>query len=390
MKLNVHRLQTKLQHWFQENKRDLPWRFEPAPYQIWISEIMLQQTKASVVIPYYTRFLQLFPTIEALACASENRVLKAWEGLGYYSRARNLQKGAKYICERYNGQFPQTYDEILSIPGIGPYTAGAIASFAFKQKEAAIDGNVLRVFARLLEEPWDRTKQKDRNNLAAWMHENIFKNLIIPVQTWNEACIELGALVCTPQSPACQNCPWLEDCKAQKSNRVAQFPTRQNKKVLPEEIYTVLILKNKTNGKYLVHRRPSEGLLSSLWEFPMIPGDYSLAGLQDISLELGISTQSWQNPGHKKHVFSHKIWRLQFYCLSLNNPEFERLTKALIACQQEEQNFQLYISSLSAQSYTVLEETIEAYLPSDWRCVSGNELKSLPFSSAFTEVRDMF
>ena len=254
--------------WYRENARDLPWRHTEDPYRIWVSEIMLQQTRVAAVLGYYARFLEAFPTVETLASADEERLMKLWEGLGYYSRARNLQKAAKEVVAM--GGFPDTYAGLLALPGIGDYTASAIAAAAFGRREPAVDGNVLRVAARLTDCHGDildpKTKGAVRAGLAAVMPENT-----ADIRIFNQAMMELGATVCGPNTaPRCGECPVQALCLGHRLGTAEALPVKKAKKERRVEEKTVFLLLKE--GKIALRKRPKTGLLAGLWEFPQCRG----------------------------------------------------------------------------------------------------------------------
>jgi len=255
---------SRLLNWYAKNKRILPWRRRGvSPYAVWVSEIMLQQTRVETVIPYYKKWLRLFPTVEALANASEREVLNAWEGLGYYSRARNFHKAAQIVVEKYNGKLPRDLNELKKLPGIGRYTVGALASIVFKMDEPALDGNLKRVYARLFDvkEPANSTQgekilwQIARDNLPTGRAAD-----------FNQALMDLGALICVPKNPRCLICPVMKDCEARINGTQDLRPVKKPKKNVPHYIHAaaVIVLHNKV----LLAQRPSIGLLGGLWEFP--------------------------------------------------------------------------------------------------------------------------
>ncbi|PIU40058.1 MAG: A/G-specific adenine glycosylase [Candidatus Omnitrophica bacterium CG07_land_8_20_14_0_80_50_8] len=256
-------LQTKLLRWFHKNARPLPWRKRYRPYEVWVSEIMLQQTQVETALPYYKRWMKALPTIRSLAQSDEKKVLKLWEGLGYYSRARNIHESAKLIMKKYHGIFPKTYETILSLKGIGRYSAGAIASIAFNQERPIVDGNVLRVLSRVyaIKKPIDVEKNKS----IFW---DLEKKLIPKDQAryFNQALMELGALICKKENPHCGSCPIQSDCAAYRQARVEDYPVRKNKKNMVRVEAGALILSK--NGKYLIQKRPVGKIMGGLWEFP--------------------------------------------------------------------------------------------------------------------------
>lgn len=262
--VDVERFREDLLNWFTEEQRELPWRQDQDPYKVWVSEIMLQQTKVDTVIPYFNRFISQFPTIEALSEAEEEKVLKAWEGLGYYSRARNLHAAVKEVHEKYGGKVPDTPKEIASLKGVGPYTAGAILSIAYGVPEPAVDGNVMRVLSRILSIWEDIAKPKTRKTFEEAVrvlisHEN--------PSFFNQALMELGALICTPTSPSCLLCPVREHCHAFEDGTVTELPVKTKTKK-QKSIQLAAVVLTDEEGRTLIHKRPNTGLLANLWEFP--------------------------------------------------------------------------------------------------------------------------
>lgn len=254
---------TRLTRWFEVAQRDMPWRSRPVPYFVWLSEIMLQQTQVDTVIPYFNRFIAAFPTVESLAGAPLQEVLKLWEGLGYYNRARNLHKTAAIVANSLNGKFPRTYDTLQQLPGIGPYVAAAVVSIAFEVPVPVVDGNVLRVFARFWGLEDDIRQPKVRNLL--------FARLIPYIQTakpsiFNQAIMELGALVCSPKKPQCGTCPLAQDCVAFQTLRVSELPFKSPAKKVPH--HTVVVGVIWKAGRFLIARRREDQMLGGLWELP--------------------------------------------------------------------------------------------------------------------------
>jgi len=251
--------------WYEKEKRNLPWRVNLDPYRIWISEIMLQQTRVDTVIEYYYRFMEWFPTIKDLAEAPDDRLLKAWEGLGYYSRARNLKVAAQQIMTDFDGQMPETIDEIRQLKGIGPYTAGAIGSIAFQIPEPAIDGNVMRVVSRLFEISDDIAKPSSRKVFEAAMYKIIDQHR---PGDFNQAMMDLGSSICTPTSPKCEECPIQSYCLSYKNNTMTNYPIK-TKKLKPKDIYYIGgIIENKQQ-EFLLQQRNTKGLLANMWLFPI-------------------------------------------------------------------------------------------------------------------------
>lgn len=300
--------QKKLISWYLENKRELPWRKTSDPYKVWVSEVMLQQTKVDTVIPYYEKFMDHYPTIHDLAKADEQEVLKDWEGLGYYSRARNLLEAAREVVATYGGEVPQNPKQLGELKGIGPYTKGAISSIAFNQPEPAVDGNVMRVLSRILLIEDNISEQRVKKRF-----ENIVRECICETDpsSFNQGLMELGALVCTPRSPGCLVCPVQEECRAFHAGVQEKLPIKQKNKKQKTVAYNVLILRDKA-GNIGIEQRPNEGLLANMWQFPMI--SCHLDVLEKIFYEKhGIEIKRKKKIGKVNHVFSHKIWDLTVY-----------------------------------------------------------------------------
>ena len=291
--------------WYEANRRDLPWRKDKDPYHIWVSEIMLQQTRVEAVKGYYARFLEQLPTIADLANADDEQLHKLWEGLGYYSRVRNLKKAAGEILERHGGVFPKTHKEISDLSGIGPYTAGAICSIAFNLPTPAVDGNVLRVVSRLTNDntPIDRPafRKQITENLAA----------IYPSRAgdFTQALMELGATLCGPnRKPDCSNCPCNAFCLGYARGTAEKLPVKKAKPQRRREDRTVFIL--SCDDFYALHKRPEAGLLAGLWEFPNVPGKLSVTEAIDAVEDMGIKTKDIIRKVEKKHIFTHIEWHM--------------------------------------------------------------------------------
>lgn len=299
-----------LLRWYHENKRDLPWRQDREPYHVWLSEIMLQQTRVEAVRGYYTRFLTALPTIRDLAQASPELVNKLWEGLGYYSRARNLQKAAGQILTLHGGTFPSDYASIRALAGIGDYTAGAIGSICFELPTPAVDGNVLRVCSRLTADssPIDRpqTKKALTGHLAA----------VYPpghCGDFTQALMELGATVCLPNgAPQCSLCPLADICLAHRDHMEMELPIKTPKKPRRTEEMTVLLLHQ--DGEYALKRRPEEGLLAGLWEFPHVPGKLELSDVLVLLEQWQAVPEEIERSVERTHIFTHVQWNMRgFY-----------------------------------------------------------------------------
>ena len=286
--------------WYRENKRDLPWRHNPDAYRVWISEIMLQQTRVEAVKGYYDRFLKAFPTVKDLAEAEEDKLLKLWEGLGYYNRVRNMQKAAQQIMVDHEGIFPDTYEEILQLKGIGNYTAGAISAFAYGIPKPAVDGNVLRVISRITGSYEDIMKQSVRKKIENTLEQVIPSDA---ASDFNQGLIELGAIVCVPNGePKCEECPVKEYCIACKENLTAEIPVKKKAKTRKIEERTIAIRK-----------RPAKGLLAGLYEFPNVEGKLSMDEVTEYSKTIGLMPVRVQELPEAKHIFSHIEWHMTGY-----------------------------------------------------------------------------
>lgn len=286
--------------WYRKSHRDLPWRRTTDPYPIWISEIMLQQTRVQAVIPYFERFIRAVPTVQALAEIPDEQLLKLWEGLGYYTRARSLQKAARMVCDQYDGSMPCTREELITLPGIGPYTAGAVASIAGGQCCPAVDGNVLRVLSRIFVREWDIKAQAVKRQAEQELQDVLPEDC---AGDCNQALMELGATVCLPKGmPLCDVCPIASLCLAREQDKQQELPVKAPKKVRPVENRIVCLLWN--NGRIALHKRPSKGLLANLWEFPNF-----LQG-EELQEQLGVTVTEMHPLRHAKHVFTHLEWHM--------------------------------------------------------------------------------
>ena len=306
-----------LLEWFYKNRRSLPFREDPTPYHVWLSEVMLQQTRVSAVLPYYYRFLEALPDIPALAACEEERLHKLWEGLGYYSRVRNLQKAAKLVCAQYGGQLPADYAALLALPGIGEYTAGAIASISFGLPVPAVDGNVLRVFSRLYNDPGVITEPAVKKAFTARVMEHQPPE---KAGDYNQALMELGALVCVPNgAPLCGQCPLAESCLARAAGTTAQLP--QKAKPKPRKIVPVTLALVESPAGFLVQQRPQKGLLAGLWQPLAFEGTAMTQPELDAALRaIGLFVQ-WQAPLQStRHVFTHRIWQISGFCGTAAGP----------------------------------------------------------------------
>ena len=296
--------------WYEKHERPLPWRMDPSPYHVWISEIMLQQTRIEAVIPYYERFLQELPDIASLAAVPDDKLMKLWEGLGYYSRARNLKKAACAVMEQYGGNLPDSAEELRHLAGIGDYTAGAIASISFGKPEPAVDGNVLRVIMRYLGKTDDISLQSTKKETASVLRAvypsgTSAKNL-------TQAIMELGESVCIPNGqPKCERCPLASFCTAKLENLTDSIPVKSPKKPRKQEPKTVFLL--SCRGKYAIRKRPETGLLAKLWEFPNTEGTLSEEEAASHLCALGLSPVGISPCGESIHIFTHIEWHMTGY-----------------------------------------------------------------------------
>ena len=302
-----------LLHWYRYNARVLPWREDPSAYHVWISEIMLQQTRVEAVRSYYQRFLEELPDIPALAACPDDRLMKLWEGLGYYSRCRNLKKAANLVCEKYGGELPADYKKLRELPGIGDYTAGAVSSIAFGLPEPAVDGNLLRVCARLTGSREDILSPAVKKDLTEKLRK------VMPGEesgALNQALMDLGAGICLPNgTPHCEDCPLMHLCTAFAEGTVSEIPVRAPKKERRTEKKTVFLV--FSNGRVLLHKRPETGLLAGLYEFPNVPGALSEKkaeeALSKLLPGLRIKDGKLKKEEDAVHVFTHIKWELKAY-----------------------------------------------------------------------------
>ncbi len=354
----------RLLTWYEENRRTLPWRDDPSPYHVWLSEIMLQQTRVETVKGYYERFLNNIPDMETLARFPEDELLKLWEGLGYYNRVRNMQKAAIRIVDHYGGRMPSSYEEILSLPGIGAYTAGAIASMAYGQAVAAVDGNVLRVCTRLLLRDDDIGKESFKTEI-----KKVLEDVIQDVDgkenrdkscagALNQALMDLGAMVCVPgTSPACIRegneaedgggcaCPLSDICRAHALHREAEFPNKAKKPDRKIEKKTVLIL--SCNDRILIHKRPETGLLAGLYELPSLEGWAGRKRVLSYAKELGFNGLKIEILPDSKHIFSHREWHMRAYMIRADE------LSADIPVTDKDENFLLAESEVIRNKYPI-------------------------------------
>ena len=306
----LQQLPIPLLEWYRDHARDLPWRAEPTPYRVWLSEVMLQQTRVAAVLDYYKRFLAAAPTVEALAGLEEDELMKLWQGLGYYSRARNLQKAARQIMQEHGGQFPKDYPSIRALAGVGDYTAGAIASIAFGLPTPAVDGNVLRVISRICADGGDILAPATRKRYTAALEE------IIPVKApgdFNQAMMELGATVCLPNgAPLCESCPARDFCRAKREGKTDVFPVKAPKKPRKIEERTVFLLFH--GDSVALRQREKKGLLAGLWEFPNVLGE-------KFPEEWGIAPENLTKTAVGRHIFTHIEWHMTAFSGELDDAE---------------------------------------------------------------------
>ena len=326
--------------WYRQNKRILPWRDQKNAYYTWVSEIMLQQTRVEAVKPYFLRFIGELPDVKALAECPEEKLMKLWEGLGYYNRVRNMQTAAQTVVSEYSGILSASYDELLALKGIGSYTAGAIASIAYDIPVPAVDGNVLRVFSRITEDRQDIMKQSVRRQVE----EKLLG--IMPKDApgdFNQALMELGAVVCVPNGPArCTECPVAAFCRAYHHGTVDELPVKAPKKKRTIENRTVLVIQD--GERTAIHKRPQEGLLAGLYELPNVEGHLSMdEALQKVK-EMNLEPLHIETLPEAKHIFSHIEWRMTGYRIRVSSLE-ERKESSFIFTEKKQSEKQYAIPS---------------------------------------------
>lgn len=317
---NLRELILPLQEWFLKNARVLPWREEATPYHVWVSEIMLQQTRVEAVKPYFARFTKELPDVAALAACPEDKLLKLWEGLGYYNRVRNMQEAARQIMEDFAGEIPSDYEALLTLKGIGNYTAGAISSIAYGKKAPAVDGNVLRVISRVTGDDSDIMKQSVRKNMEQRLF-SLMENAeeLIP-GVFNQGLMELGAMVCVPNGkPHCENCPWEAMCVARRQDLIDVLPVKNTQKKRRIEEMTVLLIRD--GEKIVLHKRPKKGLLAGLYELPNLSGYQEKEAILSYVESLGFLPLRIKPVGEAKHIFSHVEWHMKGYMVFVGEME---------------------------------------------------------------------
>lgn len=313
----LNRIASPLLAWYDENRRILPWREKPEPYRVWVSEIMLQQTRVEAVKPYFARFMEHLPDVESLAAAEEDELLKLWEGLGYYSRARNLKAAAQQIVEQHGGKMPSEYHDLIKLKGIGSYTAGAISSIAFGHPVPAVDGNVLRVIMRLLADDSDISEASVRKRVEEDLKPVMPKDR---PGDFNQALMELGATVCLPNGdPKCAECPWKTFCRAGIEESWQQYPKKAVKKPRTVEYRTILVIRD--GHRAVIRRRPNKGLLAGMYEFPSLLGKASLDEVKDWLSAQGVCAVRIEKLPESKHIFTHKEWHMTGYMVLVDGLE---------------------------------------------------------------------
>ncbi|OWA35632.1 A/G-specific adenine glycosylase [Saccharibacillus sp. O16] len=377
--------------WYDRSKRDLPWRRHRDPYFIWVSEIMLQQTRVDTVIPYFNRFIERFPTIQDLAEAPQEDVVKMWEGLGYYSRARNLQAAAQQIVELHGGQMPSEREHVFALKGVGPYTAGAILSIAFNQPEPAVDGNVMRVLSRYFLIEDDIAKPKTRVAMEKMIPALIPEGR---ASDFNQALMELGALICTPKSPHCLICPVMEHCRGRIEGMERELPIKTKaKKPRPEQRLAVLLEgSGEREGRVLVRRRPKTGLLASMWELPHIAVGGEDLGLDVVQLEelledRGLTWSPMSPYMTAEHTFSHIHWTMRVL-IAHEEPEALALLAAESGVPYETavpEAIGMEEEAASGEAGAGVGENAE-----EWRWISREDMQSIAFPNLFLNILNRY
>ena len=321
-----------LMKWYDKGRRILPWREDATPYHVWVSEIMLQQTRVEAVKPYYDRFMKALPDIPALAEAGEEELLKLWEGLGYYNRVRNLKKAAQVIMEEHEGRMPEAYEELIKLPGIGSYTAGAVSSMAYGKRVPAVDGNVLRVLSRLRGDDRDISKAGVRTEIEEELR------LAMPRERsgdFNQALMELGAMICVPAgAPRCTECPWEKCCDAHLTGRESEFPYKTPKKPRTIEEKTVLVIRDETRAALM--QRPGKGLLAGMYEFPCLEGHLTKRQVIAYLKKQGLSVLKVEELEKSRHIFTHKEWHMIGYAVKVDELAKKGSQSSMIFAEPDE------------------------------------------------------
>lgn len=318
----IELLAEPLLNWYEKNKRELPWRSEPTPYRVWVSEIMLQQTRVEAVKPFFERFTKRLPDVEALSCCPEDELLKLWEGLGYYNRVRNMQNAAITIMQEHQGVLPADYEALLKLKGIGSYTAGAIASIAYRIPVPAVDGNVFRILTRVAADDTDIMKASFRKEVEKKLMDFMKSEKFDASRSgdFNQALMELGATVCVPNgAPDCSDCPWQAFCQARVKNQVMEFPVKTKAKERRIEERTVLVIRD--GQKVGIRKRPKKGLLAGLYELPNVEGKLKQEEVLAFVKEMNLAPLRIQKLEDAKHIFSHVEWNMCGYSILIEEPE---------------------------------------------------------------------
>lgn len=310
---------TLLINWYEQNKRDLPWRHTKDPYKIWLSEIILQQTRVQQGLPYYEKFLKNFPTVKDFAEAEIDKVLHLWQGLGYYSRARNMHIAANEVMDKWNGEFPSTYKELLTLKGVGKYTAAAIASFAFQEKVATVDGNVYRVLSRVFDINEDIASGKGQKVFSEVANDLISEK---SPDIFNQALMEMGAIQCTPKSPECEPCPFVLECVARQKDTIKLLPVKLKKTKVKDYYFQYLVIEHQ--NKFILKKREGKGIWQGLYDFPLIQSQEEFATLDEKNIqsqsELSITLPNHYNKSERfKHILSHQRLHIIFNHISLED-----------------------------------------------------------------------
>lgn len=356
-KKELKKINEPLLEWFDKNARVLPWRERPEPYRVWVSEIMLQQTRVEAVKPFFARFIEALPNAAALAVCPEERLLKLWEGLGYYNRVRNMQIAAQTIVSEYGGELPADYEALLKLKGIGSYTAGAIASIAYGIPVPAVDGNVLRVISRVLANDADITKQSVKKEIEELLGEVMPKDR---AGAYNQALMELGAIVCVPNGMAkCEICPLTEICQARKQNMVMELPKKTPKKGRRIEKRTVLIIKD--GDRVAIHRRPNKGLLAGLYELPNEMEALSQEEVLALLKERGFAPIRIKKLVQAKHIFSHVEWQMTGYAALVEEPGYQKDGVYVFRDANGQENRYLFIEPEKTQEQYPIPAAFAAY-----------------------------
>ncbi len=339
--------------WYDENRRILPWREDPQPYHVWLSEIMLQQTRVDTVIDYYHRFLKELPDVKALAEAEEELLLKLWQGLGYYSRIRNMHKAARQIMEDFDGRIPSDPKDLQKLSGIGPYAAAAIASIAFGVPVPSVDGNLLRVFSRTT-----GYEESIRTPAAKKQAEAHYRSLLPEDRPgdMNQALMDLGATICLPNgAPLCDRCPWTDFCEAFRSDRQEELPIKEEKKTRKIEKRTILLIETESGTgqlSYGIRKRPAKGLLANLWEFPGMEGHLPEEDVLRACEELGFSVEKLTLLPKARHIFSHVEWDMTGYRVRIQTPSS---SSGLIFATKEEMEQSYSIPTAFSSYYQLVD-----------------------------------